>query len=70
MGVTGPGSPGPALSPRKEEKEVGSWNQHVSKKLFVPPSAVWLWAGLNHGMGIISIPMEMLEKTSELRVMI
>lgn len=39
-------------------------------KLFVPPSAVWLWAGLNHGMGTISIPMELLKKTSELRVMI
>lgn len=70
MGVTGPGSPGPALSPRRKEKEVGSWNQHFSNKLFVPLSAVWLWAGLNHGMGITSIPMELLKKTSELRVTI
>lgn len=29
LGVTGPGSPGPALSPRRKEKEVGSWNQHI-----------------------------------------
>lgn len=49
---------------------MGSWNHHVSNKLFVPLSAVWLWAGLNHGMGIITIPRELLKKTSELRVMI
>ena len=30
LGVTGPGSPGPALSPRRKEKEVGSWNQHIT----------------------------------------
>lgn len=47
---------------------MGSWNQHIPTNCTT--ECCLALAGLSHGKGIISIPMELLKKTSELRVTI